>query len=211
MKWKSHDSTTGDELVPLEKQAESVFRFADNLNSLLVEAKKKQTAKTKPPKVLKKKDGKPDNRSPVIKSILKNKYEKTGGLHPRDARIMKQVQELNGKPSYDIKPLTHTRIAGKSNLIRESTETLEIVKSVLNEYSTKATQTSHWNRSRHGKVRGLQPGNRPERAIVKTVKHEDKSAKNLAREKFERARNKMEYDQAQSRRDAHISQVAKIT
>lgn len=199
----------------LQKQ-ESVFRFAETVQNLLVEAKKakaKQAAK----KPLKKKDGKPDQRSPVIKEIFKNRYPKTEGLHPRDFSVLRQVRELNGKPSYQFKPLTVSKIATGSRLVKEDIETskepstLETVRSVLIEWGSKSTVTSGWHRSRHGKTHAMQPGNRPERAIVKAAKHEDSSAKDLAKQKFAKVKERTEYDQAQMRRDAHIKQVSRVT
>lgn len=198
------------ELHPHERQLESLFRFADETNRLLLEGKKAQKKLPKPPKPLKTKSGTPDGRSPIIKSVIKNQYAKTGGMHPRLRRVVKQAQELNKGSHIKKIDVTPTKITSPPKFIKE--DKVETFKQILSEYSTKAyaTSSSRWS-SRHGRTRGAQPGNKPERLIVKAAKHANKDAKLLAQQKITKLRAKSDYAQAKAERDAELKQLSRIT
>ena len=175
---------------------EDVFRFAQNINRILNEAKvqKKQVIKTKS-----------DGRSPVVKSIFDKKYANTNGMHPRDVRVLKQVRELNGKSSASVVPLSNTKIAQSVNRMIKEDTSLSTLQRVISEYSYNT------NKGRHGRVSTTHPSNRPERLLVKSAKRDASRARHYAKGKESEAKSRQEYDQAKAERDYAKSQLTRIT
>lgn len=202
---------------PHEKLAEyeNLFRFINS--ELLTEAKKK---------ILRTKSGKPDARSPRVRSILTK--DAPGGANPRIKSIRNQIADLNGnKPSVKTVPASRVRIASPPKIpgminadhqpfddrpmLQESK--LEILKRVVLEWGDRAYAVSSngWS-SRGGKgTRPAKPANRPERLVVSSAKHAAKAAQNLAKAKIASNDMRQNYNQAKAERDQTIKQVTRLT
>lgn len=183
------------EVHPPEVRQEDVFRFAEHICQLLKEAKKKNAAPAKPKL---RKDGTVDKRSPNVNSIIKKKFPNTNGKHPRQMRVIKQVQGLNGKPRVSITPLSMTKITQVNQFVKEDySNNINVIKDVLNEYRT------------HGRAIHKRP-ERHERNVLKTAKHEMKDAKRLARAKISKVKVRAEINRANTEKKQELKQVSRI-
>jgi hypothetical protein len=159
---------------------------------------------------------KPDGRSPNIKSVFVKKYPNTGGEHPRIRRIRNQLAEIV-KNKVKTVPLKQTRIAAPFRM-HEDVETkgvlledaVSVIKDLLAERATAGYTTSRWNRPRSGKLRPVRPGNRPERMMVKALKHAAKSADIEGRSKRADREDKMRMQKASFDQKQATSLLARI-
>lgn len=105
----------------------------DEMYSLHKDSLREQVKSFMKPELLVEKAKKKDGRSPEVNEIISKKYKNTGGMHPVDARVLKQVRELNGKSKVKIVPLQKTKITSPKKMIRESVSTLDILMDVIRE------------------------------------------------------------------------------